>query len=53
MIILTLPKKASCRLGFPRKSKINISPFLTLIYKLFITLLLEYHSHMWAGAPPT
>lgn len=49
--IESIAKKAACRLGFLRRSKQYFSSSnLSLIYKAFIRPILEYNSHIWAGA---
>lgn len=50
--ILSSAKKAACRLGFLRRSKKYFnSENIILMYKSFIRPILEYNSHIWAGAP--
>lgn len=45
-------KKAASRIGFLRRAKLYLnSENLALIYKSFIRPVLEYNSHIWAGAP--
>lgn len=47
-------KSAACRLGFLRRCKKYLSKSnIILMYKAFIRPILEYNSHLWAGAPPS
>lgn len=52
--IIDASKNAARRLGFLRRCKRYFnSADLAVIYKAYIRPLLEYDSHIWAGAPPT